>query len=182
LQQLVAQMERRIRHHLGRARTAALNGPGRVQTPIAPRLHDLGDVLGKIHSHRPIAFSIDVPVDLAAACEPQDFDEMAGNLLDNAFIWARSAVKVSALRNDAAVDVFVDDDGPGLSPAQCEQVLRPGERLDEAAPGYGFGLSIVSELAELYAGGISLSEAPLGGVRATLRLPTRARINLVEQS
>ena len=96
LQQLVAQMERRIRHHLGRARMAALNGPVRVQTQIAPRLQDLGDVLGKIHSDRSIAFSMDVPADLAAACEPQDFDEMAGNLLDNAFMWARTSVTVSA--------------------------------------------------------------------------------------
>jgi signal transduction histidine kinase len=174
LRQLVAQMERRIRHHLGRARMAALNGPVRARTELAPRLRDLGDVLGKIHSDRSMAFVLDVPADLAAACEPQDFDEMAGNLLDNAFMWARSSVKVSASRNDATVQILVDDDGPGLAPAQREQVLRPGRRLDEAAPGFGFGLSIVSELAELYGGGIALGEAPLGGLRATLSLPARA--------
>jgi signal transduction histidine kinase len=174
LQQLVAQMERRIRHHLGRARMAALNGAVRVQTQIAPRLQDLGDALGKIHSDRSIAFFIDVPVDLTAACEAQDFDEMAGNLLDNAFMWARSTVKVSASRNEATIRIFVDDDGPGLSSAQREQVLKPGERLDETAPGFGFGLSIVAELAELYAGSIALSEAPLGGLRAKLGLPAAA--------
>jgi signal transduction histidine kinase len=174
LRQLVAQMERRIRHHLGRARMAALNGPVRARTELAPRLRDLGDVLGKIHSDRSMAFVLDVPADLAAACEPQDFDEMAGNLLDNAFMWARSSVKVSASRNDATVQILVDDDGPGLAPAQREQVLRPGRRLDEAAPGFGFGLSIVSELAELYGGSIALGEAPLGGLRATLSLPARA--------
>ncbi|MBS0530562.1 MAG: sensor histidine kinase [Proteobacteria bacterium] len=171
LQRLVTQMERRIRHHLGRARMAALNGPARAQTQIAPRLQDLGDVLGKIHSDRSIAFSMDVPVDLAVACEQQDFDEMAGNLLDNAFIWARTKVTVSAVRDDAMLHIIVDDDGPGLAVAQREQVLRPGERLDEAAPGFGFGLSIVSELAELYGGSIELGEAPLGGLRAMLRLP-----------
>jgi signal transduction histidine kinase len=171
LQGLVAQMERRIRHHLGRARMAVLNGPIRARTEVASRLQDLGDVLGKIHSDRSIAFFMDVSADLAVACEPQDFDEMAGNLLDNAFIWARSTVKVSAVRNDGAVHVFIDDDGLGLSPAQGEQVLMPGKRLDEAAPGYGFGLSIVSELAELYGGGIALGEAPLRGLRVTLELP-----------
>jgi signal transduction histidine kinase len=173
LQQLVAQMERRIRHHLGRARMAALNGPVRAQTRIAARLQDLGDVLGKIHSGRSIAFSVDAPAELAAACEPQDFDEMAGNLLDNAFIWARSSVKVSVLRNQATVEILVDDDGPGLAPGQREQVLRPGKRLDEAAPGFGFGLSIASELAELYGGSVALDEGPLGGLRVTLRLPAR---------
>jgi signal transduction histidine kinase len=168
---LVAQMERRIRHHLGRARMAALNGPARVQTQIAPRLQDLGDVLRKIHSDRSIAFFMDVPTDLAAACEPQDFDEMTGNLLDNAFIWARTSVVVHASSSNAMVQISVDDDGPGLALAQREEVLRPGKRLDEAAPGFGFGLSIVSELAELYGGAIALGEAPLGGLRVTLEIP-----------
>lgn len=171
---LVAQMERRIRHHLGRARMAALDGSVRARTEVAPRLQDLGEVLGKIHLDQSIAFVLDVPADLAVACEPQDFDEMAGNLLDNAFIWARSTVKVSAVRIDAMVHILVDDDGPGLALAQRKQVLRPGERLDEAAPGFGFGLSIVSELAELYGGSIDLGEAPVGGLRAKLLLPITA--------
>ena len=171
LQQLVGQMERRIRHHLGRARMAALNGPARAQTQIAPRLQDLGDVLGKIHSGRSIAFSMDIPAGLTAACESQDFDEMAGNLLDNAFMWARTCVVVSASSNESMVHIVFDDDGPGLARAQREEVLRPGKRLDEASPGFGFGLSIVNELAELYGGNMGLGEAPLGGLRVTLRLP-----------
>lgn len=171
LQGLVAQMERRIRHHLGRARMAALAGQTRVQTQIAPRLQDLGDVLGKIHADRAIVFSANVPANLATACEPQDFDEMAGNLLDNAFMWARSRVLLSASSNDAIVRLLVDDDGPGLTRVQREEVLQPGKRLDEASPGFGFGLTIVSELAELYGGSIALSDAPLGGLRVTLELP-----------
>jgi signal transduction histidine kinase len=171
LQGLVTQMERRIRHHLGRARMAALTGPARAQTQIAPRLQDLGDVLGKIHADRSIAFSKEMPTNLTVACEPQDFDEMAGNLLDNAFMWARSSVVVSASNNNAMVHILFDDDGPGLARAQREEVLRPGNRLDESSPGFGFGLSIVSELAELYGGSIALGEAPLGGLRVILELP-----------
>jgi signal transduction histidine kinase len=98
---------------------------------------------------------------------------MVGNLLDNAFMWARTNVSVRASLTDAMVHILVGDDGPGLTLAQRERVLRPGERLDEAAPGFGFGLSIVSELAELYGGGIALGEASLGGLQVTLRLPTR---------
>jgi signal transduction histidine kinase len=171
LKGLVAQMERRIRHHLGRARMAALGGPLRARTEVPTRLQDLGDVLGKIHSDRSIAFSMDLPADLAAACEPQDFDEMAGNLLDNAFMWARTNVSVSATRENTFLRILVEDDGPGLTVAQRKQVLRPGERMDEAAPGFGFGLSIVKELAELYGGGIALDESRLGGLRAALHLP-----------
>ena len=53
-----------------------------------------------------------------------------------------------------------------------EAVLQRGVRADEAAPGSGFGLAIVRELAELYGGSISLDRSPQGGVRASLVLPS----------
>ena len=135
LQALVGVMERRIRHHLGRARAAALSGPARAQTPLASRLDDLGAVLAKIYADKRIALGIDVPRDLAVACEQQDFDEMAGNLLDNAFKWARGRVDIHAHRDGARqVAIVIEDDGPGLAPHQIAQVLRPGERIDENAP------------------------------------------------
>jgi signal transduction histidine kinase len=67
--------------------------------------------------------------------------------------------------------IAVDDDGSGLDASKREVVLQRGVRADEAAPGSGFGLAIVRELAALYAGSIALDQSPLGGLRATLRLP-----------
>jgi signal transduction histidine kinase len=69
------------------------------------------------------------------------------------------------------VRIVVDDDGPGLTPGEREQVARRGLRLDETKPGSGLGLSIVLELAALYGGGLNLSNAPIGGPRAELVLP-----------
>ena len=69
------------------------------------------------------------------------------------------------------VRIIVDDDGPGLTPAQRDQVARRGRRLDETKPGSGLGLSIVVELAGLYGGGLTLGTAPIGGLRADLVLP-----------
>jgi len=54
-------------------------------------------------------------------------------------------------------------------------VLQRGVRGDEAAPGSGLGLAIVRDLASLYGGAISLAAGPIGGVRASLRLPAAAR-------
>lgn len=65
----------------------------------------------------------------------------------------------------------VDDDGPGLAAELREAVLQRGVRADEVAPGSGLGLAIVPDLAELYGGSIALGPSPLGGLRATLRLP-----------
>src|ERR1700733_10458548 len=57
LHPLISLMERRIRHHLGRARAAVLSGPVRTRTVIAPRIRDLGDVLTKVHADRPVALT-----------------------------------------------------------------------------------------------------------------------------
>jgi signal transduction histidine kinase len=175
LHSLVALMERRIRHHLGRARAAALSGPTRAQTLIVPRIDDVGNVLCKIYADKGIALVVIVPRHFAVACESQDLTEMAGNLLENAFKWARNKVDVRA-HHDAgrSVVVVIEDDGPGLRSEQLPQVLRPGERIDEDAPGFGFGLPITRELAELYGGELNLETSVLGGLRATLRLPRAA--------
>ena len=65
----------------------------------------------------------------------------------------------------------IDDDGPGLDPQARAAALERGRRLDESRPGSGLGLSIVVDLAPIYGGSLRLEDSPLGGLRATLRLP-----------
>ncbi len=69
----------------------------------------------------------------------------------------------------------VDDDGPGIRPEQREDVFRPFFRLDEARNqdegGTGLGLAIARDIARSHGGEIMLSESPMGGLRATVRLP-----------
>ena len=76
-------------------------------------------------------------------------------------------------KEGSTLRVVVDDDGPGLTPSQRErvQVARRGNRLDETKPGSGLGLSIVTDLAALYGGALTLGTAPIGGLRAELVLP-----------
>jgi signal transduction histidine kinase len=103
---------------------------------------------------------------------------MIGNLIDNACKWANSRVDIEMFSQSAprlgGVSFFrlqVDDDGPGLAPAERDEVLTRGKRLDESKPGTGLGLSIVLELAKLYNGSLKLGNSPLGGLRAELVLP-----------
>lgn len=171
LRRQVDDMDRRVRHHLRRARAAALAGSARGRTALAPRLSDLRAALARIHAEKGAAIDLDVPEALAVSCEGQDLDEMLGNLVDNACRWCRARVRVSATTRDGAVAVVVEDDGPGLDPAAASAVMARGRRLDEGVPGHGFGLPITLELAELYGGGLSLGRSDLGGLRADLVLP-----------
>ena len=100
---------------------------------------------------------------------------MLGNLLDNAFKWARTEVQVSLApatqTPEGRLVLLIDDDGPGLPDDAMVEVLKRGHRLDETTPGSGLGLSIVVDLAKLYGGGLTLERSPLGGLRARLVLP-----------
>jgi two-component system osmolarity sensor histidine kinase EnvZ len=71
--------------------------------------------------------------------------------------------------------VHVDDDGPGIPPALRDDVFKPFVRLDEARNqdegGSGLGLSIARDIARAHGGDVILGDSPLGGLRATVRLP-----------
>ncbi len=171
-------MRDQVTRQLERARIAARVAVIGTITDVRPVVAALARTMGKIHHQRGVAIDIDAHGDARFRGEQQDIEEMVGNLVDNACKWAQSrvAIEVFSERRDPPDDrrilrIVVDDDGPGLSPQQREQVARRGRRLDETKPGSGLGLSIVMELARVYGGGLTLGTAPLGGLRAELVLP-----------
>lgn len=175
VQAQVAVSRRHIDAHLSRSRVAAsLKLPGQ-RAPVATVLAGLMRVMERVHAERGLSLEL-TPVDpaLSFAGEEQDLQEMLGNLLDNACLWARSAVRIGAARDGKQVVITVDDDGPGISAEQRSAVLARGARLDESAPGSGLGLAIVADLARLSGGDIALERSALGGLCARLSLPVSA--------
>ena len=171
-------MRDQVTRHLERARIAARATVVGSVTEVAPVVTALTRTMEKIYHPRGIAIDLDAPEGVRFRGERQDIEEMLGNLVDNACKWAQARVSIEVTqerRQDdpikVIVRVVVDDDGPGLSPADRDQVARRGQRLDETKPGSGLGLSIVLELASLYGGNLTLSTAPIGGLRAELVLP-----------
>src|ERR1700724_1209471 len=165
-------MRDQVARHLERARIAARVAAIGTVTDVRPVVTALARTMEKIHHHRGVAIDVDAPADARFLGERQDLEEMVGNLVDNACKWARSRVTVEVVperpktANDAAVvRLVIDDDGPGLTAAEREQVQEAprGRRLDETKPGSGLGLSIVVELANLYGGGVALGTAPIRG-------------------
>ena len=171
-------MRDQVARHLERARLAARVAVIGTVTDVRPVVFALARTMEKIHHHRGVVIDIDAAEGARFRGEQQDLEEMVGNLVDNACKWAQSRVAVEVFsekpdpRDDRrVVRIVVDDDGPGLSPQQREQVARRGRRLDQTKPGSGLGLSIVVELASLYGGGLTLGTAPIGGLRAELVVP-----------
>ncbi len=84
-------------------------------------------------------------------------------------------VEIKARRDDRFFTIHVDDDGPGIPTDKRDDVFRPFYRLDEARNqdqgGTGLGLAIARDIARSHGGDIQLGEAPLGGLRASVRVP-----------
>lgn len=171
-----AAMRHQIDYYLDRARIAAGGNVIGVAADVAPILETLGRVIPRMHANRDIRLEISCPGSPRVQCERQDIEEMLGNLIDNAFKWADSQVAVSVAEMSGngreQVEISVEDDGPGLSPEQCEAAVQRGRRLDETKPGSGLGLSIVADLADLYGGAFHLDRSAMGGLRARVILPS----------
>jgi signal transduction histidine kinase len=168
----VDRMRRQVDYHLTQARaTTPGNAPG-ARCSVLLSVQGLTRTLEKIYAARGLAIEVDVPSAHFVRGQREDLEEMLGNLLDNACKWTKSNVKIQSVQENGAVVVTVDDDGPGLPATIRDQVLQRGVRADEAAPGSGLGLAIVRDLAQLYEGTITLDDSPMGGLRASLRLPS----------
>jgi signal transduction histidine kinase len=170
-------MRNQVVHHLERARIAARLTVIATVTDVAPVIEALRRTMEKIHRDRGVAIDVDASAAAKFRGERQDLEEMAGNLADNACKWARSRVFIEAsVRPPSGADpamlrIIVDDDGRGLSDNERMQASQRGRRLDETKPGSGLGLSIVTDLAALYGGSLTLGSSPIGGLRAELVLP-----------
>jgi signal transduction histidine kinase len=169
-------MRDQVTRHLERARIAARVAVVGTITEVVPVVQALARTMGKTHHGKELAIDLDIQAEPRFRGERQDLEEMVGNLVDNAYKWASSRVSIEVMQEQPEpgrqiVRIVVDDDGPGLTPAQRQQVARRGQRLDESKPGSGLGLSIVVEVAGLYGGALNLGTAPIGGLRAELVLP-----------
>ena len=105
---------------------------------------------------------------------PAAFKRCLGNLVSNASRFAPS-ISITGHRDHRYLTVTVDDDGPGIPADLREEVFKPFLRLDDARNqdegGTGLGLAIARDIARSHGGDITLGDSPLGGLRATVRVP-----------
>ena len=106
--------------------------------------------------------------------KPAAFKRCLANLVSNAARFAPT-IAISGQRDHRWLTVTVDDDGPGILPGMREEVFKPFLRLDDARNqnegGTGLGLAIARDIVRSHGGDIALGDSPLGGLRATVRIP-----------
>src|SRR5690349_12836792 len=123
------------------------------------------------HGHKATVAFHGLPV---VTVKPAAFKRCLANLVTNA---ARhgDAIAIKGHRDHRYLTVTVDDDGPGIPAGMREEVFKPFLRLDDARNqdegGTGLGLAIARDIARSHGGDINLGDSPLGGLRATVRVP-----------
>ncbi len=138
---------------------------------------DIGEILSEVKSQAHGATEVSIEVKDAPLVVPlkrHAFKRAVANLVNNAARFAEH-VSVSAARRDGSLLVEVEDDGPGIPETEREHVFRPFYRLDHArnqdSGSTGLGLAIARDIARIHGGDIALSQSPLGGLRAVLKVP-----------
>jgi len=109
----------------------------------------------------------------------QELESLAANLLTNAVRHARTVVELTLVEHGGAVELVVDDDGPGIAPEDRDRVFERFTRLDDGRSrdtgGAGLGLAIARTVVEDHEGSIAVLASPLGGARFVVHLPASTR-------
>ena len=168
LQKDVEEMRRMLEAYLSFARGDA--GEASVSTDIRALIDDLKMDIERHGHETKVSFIGERHVTV----RPDAFKRCLTNLMSNA---QRHGTKlaIDVVSDQRFLTIHVDDDGPGIPADQREDVFKPFFRLDEARNqdegGTGLGLAIARDIARSHGGDITLADSPLGGLRASVRIP-----------
>ena len=176
----VPRMNDIVQYQLKSAAAAGRGAGLKHRTLVRPIIDRLVNTLQKVYREKAVNCNCAVADDALFPGEQGDLLECLGNVLENAFKYARTTVAIS-LEPDTEGEgngacLCVADDGPGIPLEMRERVLRRGERADQQVPGQGIGLSVASGIVRLYEGKLEIGESESGGARILIRMSSQPPI------
>ena len=164
----VAEMEHMVLDYLDFARGEGSEAP--VETDVSLLLEDITAAMRREGAQ----LSLAVPTEYLLPVRPNALRRCLVNLVNNARRYG-SHVWLTAIEGDDGLDILVDDDGPGIAPADRDRVFRAFVRLDPSrnpsTGGVGLGLTIARDVARGHGGDVRLETSPYEGLRVRLHLP-----------
>ncbi len=175
VEEQVARMNQIVAYQLSRA-AATGHQTFAAPVPIAACAEEIVQSLEKVYASKNILCEFEIDDAANFYGERGDLMELLGNLLENAFKWAKHrvlltvSIHTSAPQRRAGLLIKVEDDGPGIAPENVERLLQRGVRGDERVHGHGIGLAIVLDLIHAYRGQLEVERSnDLGGACFVVR-------------
>src|SRR6185369_5435992 len=140
----------------------------RAAIDLAEMVMDCGEGLESV------SIRIETPQPATIEVQPIAMKRALANLIENAVKFGKAArVTVAASPKECRIEI--DDDGPGIPPAEIESVFRPFYRVEASrnrdSGGAGLGLAIARAVVRSHGGDIELENRPEGGLRVRVLLP-----------
>jgi len=175
LQDQVDRMKQIVDYQLQKASASGRTTMG-VTTPLLSNVKRIVNSLNKVHANGEINCLVTIDASLVFPGEEGDLLELVGNLLENAFKWAKANITVTASQmksnNQNVLQLCIEDDGNGIPEDKRQLVLQRGRRADETVSGHGIGLSVVQEIVSVYGGDFDITDSDLlGGARMIITIP-----------
>ena len=169
ISELTQRMRRHIQRELARARLR--HGRSLDRTPLKPVVDGIMRALKRTPAGEELTLQCTIDADMTVPIDPDDLNELIGNLVENAVRFARTRVVVDADISSNEILIRIGDDGPGLDPAAVNKTVEPDQRLDQSETGAGLGLAISGDIVDSFGGQLELATSSLGGLEARISIP-----------
>jgi signal transduction histidine kinase len=163
------QMRRIVERELARSRRR--HGPQALRTPVRAAVEAIARTLARTPAGEAVAWDMMIENGVAVAVDGDDFNDILGNLMENAARVAQGRVRVRAVQDGARVDFAVADDGPQVNTMAIAGLIERGKRMDESGGSAGLGLAIVAEILEAHESAPRFAVSDLGGLEVSFALP-----------
>lgn len=169
----IAELALRMGRHMDRELARARLRHGRVSNPVPIARHI--DAILRTVRRTPKGSEITLDQEISGQptvlVDPDDFNDLIGNLVENALRHANQRVLVTAIQNGNWTTISIQDDGSGMDGTHLATARERGSRIDSSGSGAGLGLAIVADILAVCGGRLDLGRSPLGGLDAKMTIP-----------
>lgn len=134
----------------------------------------VNSVVNKLEFATDIDIAVYAPSQLYYNCDEHFIARCIQNLLGNAQKYAHHKINLILEEHPDAVQIVVEDDGPGIAQSEWQSILKPFTRLDKSRDkktgGFGLGLAIVAKIVSWHRGQLQVCDSTLGGAKFVIRL------------
>lgn len=154
----VSQMDDMVQYQLKRA-LVGQSGLVREKTELRPVLDSLTGMFAKIYGDKQVNVQYQLESSPSLPLNKSDLTELLGNLLENAYRFTLTTIRITAQYDANGHRLVIEDDGPGVADAHKESIFQRGVRADQLNPGTGIGLAVCDEIVSSYGGKIRVIDS-----------------------